>query len=90
MLEPKYKIHINGKYFDSIYPVEFYNDKKLFYDTGAKLFFTIYQIVYHRKHALVVEDAETGNKIEIIDEFEFKQWVNENYPMYLNHLDNFN
>ena len=90
MLEPKYRIHLNGKYFDAIYPVDYYNDKKVFFDSGARQFFTIYQIVSHRKHKLIIEDTATGNKIEIIDEFEFKDWVNENYPMYLNYLENFN
>lgn len=80
MLEPKYKIHLNNKHFDIIYPVEFYNDKKLFYDTGAKLFFTIYQILCHRKHKLVIEETKTGSKTEIKDELGFKEWVNDNYP----------
>ena len=90
MREPKHNIHLNNKYFDAIYPVDFYNDKKVFYDSGARQFFTIYHIISHRKHILEIEETSTGNKIQIKDEREFKQWVNDNYPMYLNYLENFN
>lgn len=90
MLEPKFEINLNSRYFDSIYPVDFYNDKKVFYDSGARQFFIIYQIISHRKHILEIEETSTGNRIHIKDELKFKDWVKENYPMYLNFMENFN
>ncbi len=90
MLNPKYNIYLNDKYFDAIYPVDYYNDKKVFFDSGAKQFFVIYQIIRHREQKLTIEEIASGIKIEIKDEIKFKKWVNDNYPMYINYLENFN
>jgi len=90
MLTPKYNILFNGKYFDAIYPVDYYNDKKLFHDSGARQFFVIYQLVLGRKHVLTIEETETNYKVVINDEIQLKDWVAENYPMYLNYLENYN
>lgn len=90
MFTESYKILLNGKYFDAIYPVDFYNDKKVFFDTGARLFFTIYQIISHRKYDLTIEDNENNNRTIINNELQFKDWVAENYPIFLNYLENYN
>jgi len=90
MLTPKYNIHLNGKYFDAIYPVDYYNDKRIFHDSGARKFFVIFQLVLGGTHVLTIEETETNNKVVINDEIQLKDWVEENYPMYLNYLENYN
>jgi len=90
MLTPKYNILLNGKYFDAIYPVDYYNDKRIFHDSGARQFFVIFQLVLGGKHVLTIEETETNNKVVINDEIQLKDWVEENYPMYLNYLENYN
>ena len=90
MLTPKYNILLNGKYFDAIYPVDYYNDKRLFHDSGARQFFVIYQLALGRKHELTIEETGINSKIVIDNEIHFKDWVSENYPMYLNYLENYN
>ncbi len=89
MLTPKYHIHLNGKYFEAIYPVDHYNDKKVFFDSGAKQFFTIYQLLCRRLFSLSIKDLDSGSEIEFKDENDLKQWVEKNYPMYLEHLEDF-
>lgn len=89
MLTPKYHILLNGKYFEAIYPVDHYNDKKVFFDSGAKQFFTIYQLVCSGKFKLTVKDMESDNVIELMDENDFSLWVKEKYPMYLDYLENY-
>lgn len=90
MLTPKYNILLNGRYFDALYPVDYYKDKKLFHDSGARQFFVIYQIALGRKHVLIIEETRINSKIVINNELQFKEWVAENYPMYLNYLENYN
>lgn len=90
MLTPKFKILLNNKYFDALYTVDYYNDKRLFHDSGARQFFVIYQIALGRKHVLRIEETEINSKIVINNELQFKEWVAENYPMYLNYLENYN
>lgn len=90
MLTPKYNILFNGKYFDAIYPVGYYNDKKIFHDSGARQFFIIYQLVLGGKHVLTIEETETDYKVVINDEIQLRGWVAQNYPMYLNYLENYN
>ena len=90
MLTPKYNILLNGKYFDAIYPVDYYNDKKMFHDSGARQFFVIYQLACSRKHELTIEETGINIKIVINSEIQLKDWVSENYPMYLNYLENYN
>lgn len=90
MLTPKYNILLNGKYFDAIYPVDYYNDKKLFHDSGARQFFVIYQLVLGGKHVLTIEETETNNNVVINDEIQLRDWVSQNYPIYLNYLENYN
>jgi len=89
MITPKYHILLNGKYFEAIYPIDHYNDKKVFFDSGAKQFFTIYQLACRGKHELAIEETETNNKLVINDEMQLKDWVAENYPMYLGYLENY-
>lgn len=90
MLTSKYNILLNGKYFDAIYTVDYYNDKKLFHACGARQFFVIYQLACSRKHELTIEETGIDSNIVINNELQFKEWVVENYPMYLNYLENFN
>ncbi|HMQ99542.1 MAG TPA: hypothetical protein PKE39_11015, partial [Ignavibacteria bacterium] len=61
-----------------------------FHDSGARQFFVIYQLACSRKHVLTIEETETNNKVVINDELQLKDWVAENYPMYLNYLENYN
>ena len=89
MLKPKYHIHLNGKYFETIYPVDHYNDKKVFFDSGAKQFFTIYQLVCRRLFSLTIKDLDSASEIEMKDENDFRLWVEMNYPMYLGYLENY-
>jgi len=89
MLTPKYHILLNGKYFEAICSVDHYNDKKVFFDSGAKQFFTIYQLVCSGKFKLTVKDLESGNEIEFKDEKEFRLWVEENFPMFLSFLEKY-
>ncbi len=90
MLTPKYHILLNGKYFEAIYPTDHYNDKKVFFDSGAKQFFTIYQLACRKKFTLSIKDLESGSEIELKDENDFRLWIEKNYPMYLKHLENYN
>jgi hypothetical protein len=90
MLTPKYNILLNGKYFDAIYPVDYYKDKKIFHDSGARQFFVIYQLVLGGKHELTIEETGNNHKVVINNELQFKEWVAENYPMYINFLENYN
>ena len=89
MLTPKYHILLKGKYFEAIYPVDHYNDKKVFFDSGAKQFFTIYQLACRRLFSLTIKDLDSGSEIELNDENEFRLWVEMNYPMYLSYLENY-
>lgn len=89
MLTPKYHIHLNGKYYEAIYPVDHYNDKKVFFDSGAKQFFTIYQIANGRKFALTIKELHSGSEVKMEDENDFRMWVEMNYPMYLSFLENY-
>ncbi len=89
MLTPKYHIQLNGKYFEAIYPVDHYNDKKVFFDSGAKQFFTIYQLACSRLFSLTIKDLDSAREIVLNDEKEFRLWVEMNYPMYLSYLENY-
>ena len=89
MLKPKYHIHLNGKYFEAIYPVDHYNDKKVFFDSGAKQFFTIYQLLCRRLFSMTIKDLDSASEIEMKDENDFSLWVEMNYPMYLSFLENY-
>ena len=64
--------------------------KKYFTIPASRQFFTIYQIVSHKTHLMEIEEVSTGIKNEVKDETEFKQWVKNNYPMYINSLENYN
>ncbi len=88
-MNPKFIFHFNNKYFDAVYPVDYYNDKKVFFDSGAKQFFIMYQILRNSEFVLTIEDKSNSNKLTINDENEFKQWVLENYPMYNECLETF-
>ena len=90
MFAPAYKVYLNNKYFDSIYTVDYYNDKKVFFDTGARLFFTLYQIISRRKFEMVIEGNGNTGRTVINDEAQFQEWVKMNYPMYVNYLENYN
>lgn len=91
MFAPAYKIYINNKYFDSMYTVDYYNDKKVFFQTGARLFFVLYQIISCRKFEVEIEGTGNNNgKTVINDELKFSEWVKINYPMYINYLENYN
>lgn len=89
MLTPKYHILLNGKYFEAIYPEDHYNDKKVFFDSGAKQFFTIYQLACRRKFTLTIKELESDSEIEVNDENEFRLWVEINYLMYLSYLEDY-
>jgi hypothetical protein len=88
-MRPQFIFHLNDKYFDAVYPVDYYNDKKVFFDSGAKQFFVMYQILRNREFVLTIEDKSSGSKLAVNDENEFKQWVLENYPMYTQNLTGF-
>lgn len=90
MFAPAYKIYLNNKYFDSIYTVDYYNDKKVFFDTGARMFFVLYQVISSRKFEMVIEGNGNTGRTVINDEVQFKDWVKINYPMYVNYLENYN
>ncbi len=90
MFSPKYKIYLNGKYFDSIYTVDYYNDKKVFFETGAKQFFVLFQLFSIRKFEIKIEETEKNTDIVLNNELQFKEWGSFNYPMYLNYLENYN
>lgn len=89
MTEPKYNLSLNGKYFDTLYGVDYYNDKKPFFLQGEKQFFILYQIMRHRDSVLTIEDKLTGYTHNVNDEEAFKQWVNEKYIMYFHSLEKF-
>jgi len=89
MLTPKYHIHLNGKYFEAIYPVDHYNDKKVFFDSGARQFFTIYQLACRKNFTMTIKDLDSSSEIKLNDENEFRLWVEMNYPMYLSCLENY-
>lgn len=89
MTEPQYIFHLNDKYFDAVYPVDYYNDKKVFFDSGAKQFFVMYQLLRNKEFVLTIEDKSTGSKVTVNNENEFKQWALENYPMYNEYLKKF-
>lgn len=89
MLEPKYIFYLNDTYFDTIYGLDYYNDKKVFFTSGAKQFFVMYQVLRNKGFVLTIEEKSSGNKTKISDENEFKDWVKENYAMYVNSLERF-
>jgi hypothetical protein len=90
MFEAAFIFHLNDKYFGAVYPVDYYNDKKVFFDSGSRQFFAMYQILRNRQSVLTIEDNSTGSRLTMNNENEFKQWVSEHYPMYINYLENYN
>ena len=89
MFEPKYLFYLNDTYFDSIYPVDYYNDKKVFFTSGAKQFFIMYQILRHMESVLTIKEGTSSKIVSINNEDEFIQWVKRNYPMFVNKLTKF-
>jgi hypothetical protein len=80
---------VNNKHFDSVFSSDYYSDKKVFFETGRKLFFSVFHILKNGNFELRIESNSPRQHIIIHDENEFKQWVEQNYPLYAEHLEEY-
>ena len=64
MFDCKYKVYINGLWFDALYGADYYDDKRMFYASGAKQFFTIYQILKTGDYVFTLIAEDSGQKTE--------------------------
>lgn len=87
MFKYRYKIYINDRWFDSFFGTDYYDDKRIFYASGAKQFFTIYQILKTGDYNFTIVDENSGERIEITKSEEFRAWTERNYKNYLKCLD---
>lgn len=88
MFAYKFKIYINNIWFDSIYGVDYYYDRRVFFASGAKQFFTIYQILKTGDFKFTIVEEISGERVEIKNAEEFKQWIERHYGSFLKCLDN--
>lgn len=87
MFNPQFKLYINNVWFESLFPTNYYYDKKVFFSTGARRFFTIYQVLRTGDFTLTVVDEVSGARQLVHTAQEFKQWVEKHYDGFLRCLD---
>ena len=87
MLNPQYKLYINDVWLESLFPAEYYNNKRVFFSTGARRFFTIYQVLRTGDFTLTIVDDATHARTIVPTAAEFKTWVAQEYPNFLTCLD---
>lgn len=88
MFTYKFKIYINNIWFDSLYGVDYYYDKRIFFTSGAKQFFTIYQILKTGDFKFTIIEETSGERIEIETTKDFEYWVERHFGSFLKCLDN--
>lgn len=88
MFAYKFKVYINDVWFDSLFGTDYYYDKRNFFVSGAKQFFTIYQILKTGDYAFTIVEENSGERTEIKNTENFRRWTEDNYDGYLNYLDN--
>lgn len=87
MLNPQYKLYINDVWLESLFPADYYNNKRVFFSTGARRFFTVYQVLRTGDFTLTIVDDATLERNVIEGADGFKEWVGLNYPNFLSCLD---
>lgn len=87
MTDRKYIFYINKTHFETIYDIDHYNDKRVFFSNGAKQFFSVYQVLKDSKFKLVIQNSVTDEKFIVKDTGMFAAWVKENYPQFEKYLD---
>lgn len=87
MLNPQYKLYINDVWLESLFPAEYYNNKRVFFSTGARRFFTVYQVLRTGDFKLTIVDDATLERLVVNSAEGFKEWVGQEYPNFLNCLD---
>ncbi len=87
MLNPQYKLYINDVWLESLFPAEYYNNKRVFFSTGARRFFTVYQVLRTGDFSLTIVDDATLERLLVSSAESFKEWVGKHYPNFLNCLD---
>lgn len=87
MFNPQYKLYINNVWFESLFPTSYYYDKRIFFTTGARRFFTIYQVLRTGDFVLTVVNEETGERQVIQSAAGFREWVQQHYDGFLKCLD---
>lgn len=88
MFAYQFKVYINDRWFDSLFGTDYYDDKRIFFASGAKQFFTIYQILKTGDYIFTFVDENSKARTEIKNVEDFENWVEDNYNGYLNYLDN--
>ncbi len=86
MLNPQYKLYINDVWFESLFPADYYN-KRVYFATGARRFFTVYQVMRTGDFSLSIVDDATGHRLELPTAAAFKEWVEKNYSNFSHCLD---
>ena len=87
MLNPQYKLYINDVWLESLWPAEYYNNKRVYFSTGARRFFTVYQVLRTGDFTLTIVDEVSQERLVFKAAEGFKEWVKQQYPNFLNCLD---
>jgi hypothetical protein len=87
MLNPQYKLYINDVWLESLWPAEYYNNKRVYFSTGARRFFTVYQVLRTGDFTLTIVDEVSLERLVFKAAEGFKEWVKQQYPNFLNCLD---
>ncbi|NML21555.1 hypothetical protein HHL16_11760 [Pseudoflavitalea sp. G-6-1-2] len=87
MLNPQYKLYINSVWLESLFPTDYYNNKRVFFSTGARRFFTVYQVLRTGDFTLTIVDEVTHERTVITAAADFKAWVQQHYPAFIGCLD---
>ncbi len=87
MFEIRYKVYFDNVWFDSFYGTDYYDDKRVFFSSGARQFFTVYQISRSGDFTLTIVKESTDSRKIIQTAEEFKQWVSQHYPSFAGSLD---
>lgn len=87
MLNPQYKLYINDVWLESLWPEDYYNNKKVYFSTGARRFFTVYQVLRTGDFTLTIVDDVTHERTIIKTAEGFREWVMPRYPNFVPCLD---
>ena len=87
MLSTQYKLYFNNVWFETLETTDYYYDKRVFFATGARKFFTVYQILRTGDFTLTIVDEVTQGREIIPDAPAFREWVNIHYQPFVKCLD---
>lgn len=87
MLHSQYKLYLNNVWFETLETKDYYYDKRVFFATGARRFFTIYQILRTGDFTLTIVNEDNHEREIIKDAPGFKAWVNQHYQAFMTCLD---